>query len=223
MTKMLGKSSGVDIDALLQDSYLLVVELQQGAAAKNGEALWKHCAAQVESCRNSLIEAGMSQRAINQICYAQCALLDEMVLRKASEETRAVWSAKPLQAHFFNRHQAGEQLYEDMREALAEPAPDLRVLTCYQRVLMLGFLGRYGQQDHPERERLLNALNEQVKPFGAAGKVPLLIRASGGGWRRWLGEPWLHLTAAVVLLVGLWLVLQRLLVDTVAALLPGQV
>ncbi|MDU4253046.1 type VI secretion system protein TssL, short form [Pseudomonas sp.] len=223
MTKMLGKASGVDIDALLQDTYLLVVELQQGAMTLDGDALWKHCTAQIEHCRNSLIEAGMSQRGINQICYAQCALLDEMVMRRASRPSYDVWSAKPLQAHFFNRHQAGEQLYEDMREALAEPAPDLRVLTCYQRVLMLGFLGRYPQQDDPERERLLSALNEQVKPFGAAAKAPLLIRASGGGWRRWLGEPWLHIAAAAVLLVGLWLVLQLLLVDTVATLLPGQV
>jgi len=223
MTKMLGKSGGVDIDVLLQDSYLLVVELQQGAMTKNGDALWKHCVMQIETCRNSLIEAGMSQRAINQICYAQCALLDEMVLRKASAETHAVWSAKPLQAHFFNRHQAGELLYEDMREALAEPAPDLRVLTCYQRVLMLGFLGRYRQQDDPERERLLTALNEQVKPFGAAGSVPLLIRAGRGEWRRWLGSPWFHLAVATLLLVGLWLVLQSMLVDSVASLLPGRV
>nr|WP_275590622.1 DotU family type IV/VI secretion system protein [Pseudomonas sp. DP-17] len=96
----------------------MVVELQQGAMTLDGDALWKHCTAQIEHCRNSLIEAGMSQRGINQICYAQCALLDEMVMRRASRPSYDVWSAKPLQAHFFNRHQAGEQLYEDMRESV---------------------------------------------------------------------------------------------------------
>lgn len=223
MTKAIGKTMEVDIDALLQDSYLLVVELRQSAAPKSGAELWNHCAAQVEEARNRLIEAGMSQRTINQICYAQCALLDETVMRNAQPATRDYWTAKPLQAHFFNRHQAGEQLYEDMREVLSEPAPDHRVLTCYQRVLMLGFLGRYETESDPERERLLAALSEQVEPFGASSGAPLLVRAGGGSLRRWLSTPWLHVAVAVVLLVGLWLVLHRVLSDTVATLLPGQV
>lgn len=223
MTKVFGKSPAVDIDALLQDTYLLVVELQQKAAPKDGEELWKHCVAQVEQCRNNLINAGVSQRAVNQICYAQCALLDETVLRNTSEQDHAVWAAKPLQAHFFSRHQAGEQLYEDMRESLAEPAPDLRVLTCYHRVLMLGFLGRYRTETAPEREQLLAALNEHVEPFAAAGATPVLVIARGGSWRRWLNRPWLHLATAAVLLLGLWLVLHRVLGDTVTSLLSGQV
>jgi type VI secretion system protein ImpK len=223
MTKLVGKATEVDIDALLQDSYLLVVELRQSAAPKTGAELWNHCAAQVEESRNRLIEAGVSQRTINQICYAQCALLDETVMRNAEPATHDYWATKPLQAHFFNRHLAGEQLYEDMREALSEPAPDRRVLTCYQRVLMLGFLGRYQEENDPERERLLAALNEQVEPFGSNAGAPLLMRAGGGSLRRWLATPWLHVAVAAVLLVGLWLVLHRVLSDTVASLLPGQV
>lgn len=223
MTQALAKAPIVAIDALLQDSYLLVVALQQKAAPKDGEELWTHCVAHVEQCRSRLIDAGVSQRAVNQIGYAQCALLDETVLRNASTQAHAIWAAKPLQAHFFNRHQAGEQLYEDMREALAEPAPDRRVLTCYQRVLMLGFLGRYRTENAAEREQLLTALGEQVEPFAAAGATPLLVSARGGRWRRWLSLPWLQLTAAAVLLAGLWLVLHRVLGDTVTSLLSGQV
>ncbi|MCO7515184.1 type VI secretion system protein TssL, short form [Pseudomonas guariconensis] len=223
MTKVFGKPPAVDIDALLQDCYLTVVELQQKALPKDGEALWAHCVAQVEQCRNRLIDAGVSQRAVNRICYAQCALLDEAVLRKASAQTHAVWAAKPLQAHFFSRHQAGEQLYEDMHEALAEPAPDLRVLTCYHRVLMLGFLGRYREENAAQREQLLAALGEHVEPFAAAGATPALVSAGGGNWRRWLSMPWLHVAAAAVLLVGLWWGLHRVLGDTVTSLLQGQV
>lgn len=222
MTTRTGKPASVDIDALLQDSYLLVVELRQGVATRNGSALWKHCTEQVERCRNGLIDAEAGQRVVNQICYAQCALLDETVLRHGTPECRAVWSAKPLQAHFFNRHQAGEQLYEDMREALAEPAPDPRVLTCYQRVLMLGFQGRYPEEDAPERERLLAALNERVAPLSSVRDDALLVRARGGGLHRWLGLPWLHAALAVVVLVALWWGLERMLVDAVGTLLHGQ-
>lgn len=222
MSRVFGQTPAADIDALLQDSYLLVVELQQKAAPKDGEELWKHCVAQVEQCRNHLMDTGVSQRAVNQIGYAQCALLDETVLRNASAQAHSVWAAKPLQAHFFNRHQAGEQLYEDMREALAEPAPDLRVLTCYQRVLMLGFLGRHRSETAPEREQLLALLNQHVEPFAPAN-LPVLVSSYRGSWRRWLSMPWLHLTVASVLLIGLWLVLHRVLGNTVSSLLAGQI
>jgi len=187
MNKAFGKTPSIDIDAVLQDTYLLVVELQQHASPEDGEELWAHCAEQVAYCRNQLADAGVSQRAINQISYAQCALLDEAVMRNASPQSpsRAVWTAKPLQAHFFSRHQAGEQLYEDIREALAEPAPDVRVLTCYHRVLMLGFLGRYREENAPEREHLLTTLSEYVEPLSSAQDAPLLVRAGGGGCLRW--------------------------------------
>jgi type VI secretion system protein ImpK len=81
-----------DIDALLQDSYLLVVELREGASARNGRDLWKHCSSQIEHVRQRLEDAGMSEKSINHISYAHCALLDETVLRFASEDARADWA-----------------------------------------------------------------------------------------------------------------------------------
>ena len=62
--------------------------------------------------------------------------LDETVLTFAQKDDQAAW-AKPLQAEFFNHHQAGEFLYEDMQAVLGDPAPDRQVLTVFQRVLML--------------------------------------------------------------------------------------
>lgn len=223
MTKLSGTSPAVDIDALLQDTYLLVVELQQKAATKDGAELWNHCAAQVERCRKSLNDAGVSQRTIALICYAQCALIDETVMRHATAQSHAIWASKPLQAQFFNRHQAGEQLYEDMREALARSAPDRLALTCYHRVLMLGFLGRYRDEGAPEREQLLTALNEHVEPLTGAGSAPVLVRGGGGSWHHWLGQPWLHLAGAAIVLAAVWLMLHRVLVDAVAVSLSGQV
>ncbi len=65
------------VDRLMQDSYLLVVALRQGASAQNSTQLRDHCAQQVEAVRQALEKAGMSQRNIEHISYAQCALLDE--------------------------------------------------------------------------------------------------------------------------------------------------
>ncbi|WP_448646394.1 type VI secretion system protein TssL, short form [Pseudomonas mohnii] len=217
-------AAAVDIDALLQDSFLLVVQLRQGASAHNGEQLKALCVKQVEQVSQSLKDAGLNQRSIDHICHAQCALLDETMLNCAKDdaEAHAHWASEPLQAKFFNRHQAGEFLYEDMREVLLEPAPDLHVLTAFQRVLMLGFQGRYRNANDPERLQLLADLNTRVNPLKLrqtlAGQV--LGRQAVKGLDR-LRSPLFHLLAASLLLVGVWWGLDHLLGGLVATLLPA--
>ncbi|WP_449433892.1 type VI secretion system protein TssL, short form [Pseudomonas putida] len=213
-----------DIDALLQDTYLLVVELRQCASTQPSPELWDHCVKQVEYVRSALVGAGMAPRSIDYISHAQCALLDETVLGCASPEDHAAWARETLQARFFNSHQAGEFLYEDMRTVLREPVADLHVLTAFQRVLMLGFLGRYRDINDPERQQLIAAFATQVAPFDVT--APLITQAGRGTPRhawRWLHSPVLHVVAAGLLLAGVWWGLDRTLSGAVASLLPGQV
>ncbi len=216
------RPSAVDVDALLQDSYLLVVALREGATASGSRDLWKHCSAQIEEVRERLKADGMSQKSIDCISYAQCALLDETVLGYAKDEAHADWAGEPLQAKFFNRHQAGQFLYEDMCDVLREPAPDPRVLTVYQRVLMLGFKGRYNDLHHPEREDLLRALDARVAPLVTR---QVLFSGSGqgrdGAVRHGLRSPLMQLLVAALLIVGTWWGLNQLLSSAVSSLMPG--
>lgn len=207
------------VDALLQDSYLLVVELRQGGSAHNSLALWELCVKQVEHVRQGLADAGMSQRSVDHISYAQCALLDETVLTCATGDAHARWVSESLQAKFFNRHQAGECLYEDMSEVLREPAPDRQVLTAFQRVLMLGFRGRYREANAPEREQLLVALNTQVAPLELNDTLKTRALVGGGSSpQSGLRSPLAHGLAAGLLLVGVWWGLDHLLGGLVARL-----
>ncbi|WET13138.1 MULTISPECIES: type VI secretion system protein TssL, short form [unclassified Pseudomonas] len=213
----------VDIDALLQDTYLLVVELRQGASVQPGRELGELCVEQVEQTRQRLERAGLSPRSIDHISHAQCALLDEAVLTCADADARTDWASAPLQAKFFNRHQAGEFLYEAMRDVLSEPAPDRHVLTVFQRVLMLGFRGRYRDLSDPEREQLRVALDAQVAPFKVSQHAPTQV---GGGELSagfgWLRSPLIHLLTVALLLVATWWGLDHLLSDAIASLLPDQ-
>ena len=170
----------LDVDQLLQDSYLLVVELQQGTALLDVARLRDLFVGQIEDVRRQLDDAGMSQADIDRISHAQCALLDETVLRWAQGEAHVRWASEPLQARFFSRHQAGEFLYEEMREQLRQPSANLQVLTVYQRVLMLGFCGRYRDVEAPEREQLLVQLNEQVDPMAPGHGLPTQSRPTAG-------------------------------------------
>lgn len=211
----------LDIDALLQPTYLLVVELQQGVSARNGDELWDHCVKQVEQVREHLKHAGLNPRSIDLVSHAQCALLDETVLTREKDAAHAKWVNESLQAKFFNRHQAGEFLYDDMRDALREPAPDLLVLTAFQRVLMLGFRGRYRAESDPEREHVLVALTAQVGPLPLSHGLPTRVSS---GWRpglpRGLRSGLGHVVVAALLLGGVWWGLDHLLGGVIATLLP---
>jgi type VI secretion system protein ImpK len=197
----------VDIDSLLQDSYLLVVELLHGAPVKSSEQLTASCIKQVEYVRRQLEQAGLSQRSIDH-----------------QGEDHAKWANEPLQARFFNRHQAGEFLYEDMREVLREPAPDPLVLTAFQRVLMLGFKGRYRDLKDPEREQLLAALNACVGPLKLGQTIVTQgKRSSQNAMLVWLRYPLVQGLAAGMLVATVWWGLDQLLSDLIATLVPDQV
>ena len=214
----------VDIDALLQDSYLLVVELRQGRSAQDSKALWTLCVEQIEHVRQQLEQADLGPRSIDHISHAQCALLDETVLGCATGDVHSSWASEPLQAKFFGHHQAGEFLYEDLREVLREPAPDPWVLTAFQRILMLGFQGRYRDVNDHEREQLLEALTARVPPLALNHGFTSQVNVRQGmnplrGWR----SPLAHFFLVGLLLVGVWRGLDRWLGGLIATLLSGQV
>lgn len=211
-----------DLDALLQDTYLLVVSLREGASLQNSPQLPEHCAKQVEQVRQGLKDAGVGARSLALISYAQCALLDETALGYAKGDAHANWAREPLQAKFFNRHQAGEFLYEDISEALRHPAPDVLVLTAFQRVMMLGFQGRYRDVNDPEREQLLAALNARVAPLQL--NHTLMTHRVGRRMQRLrrIGSPMVHALAAGLLLAGTWWGLDHWLGGLAATLVPGQ-
>lgn len=215
------EASGLDIDALLQDSYLLVVEVSNSQALEGSEALWLRCLDLVQGLRERLREAGLSQRSLDLISHAQCALLDETVLGKCQGEEHGAWAREPLQARLFNSHQAGESLYEQMREVLREPSPDPLVLTVFQRVLGLGFKGRYKQLDDPEREQLVSALGERVTPLAVQPGVSAGARRALFGVA-WSASPWRHALLAGLLLASVWWALDLMLGALLPGLLAGQ-
>lgn len=216
------KSPPMDIDSLLQDSYLLVVELRQGSSVRDSAELSKLCAKQIEYVRKQLEKTGLSPRGIDHISHAQCALLDETILTCAATKTREEWADEPLQAKFFSRHQAGEFLYEDMREVLREPAPDLLVLTVFQRVLMLGFQGRYREANHPERVQLLTALNAHVAPLKPTHTLPTKLEFGPRmGALFWSQSLLINAFAIAALLAVCWWGLDHFLVRLIATLTPG--
>jgi type VI secretion system protein ImpK len=219
MTSINHQRSGIaaiNIDLIFQDTYLLAVELRHGRTMTDSTTLRQTCIAQVEGARSALQEAGMSPRSIDLIIHAQCALLDEAVLANVGDRVRDLWITESLQARFCGHHRAGEILHEQMREVLREPAPDMHVVTLFQRVMMLGFLGGYRSLDDEERLVLKNRLDALAGPHLFPVR-PTWIDARGPVRRFpwWLRSPLLHLAIAGLALFALWWFLNRTLANMV--------
>ncbi len=61
----------------------------------------------------------VSEASAEQMLYAYCALLDESVLNRASQDDGyRRWRKDPLQARFFSTLNAGEELWERIRQLL---------------------------------------------------------------------------------------------------------
>ena len=116
----------IDIDALLQDTWLQVISLRHGPTFQDGEGrtLWERCIADVEHVQRELKASELDEVSCQHILTAQCALLDEAVKGRGVEDDACVqWYDIPLQGHFLGTMDAGDTLCDRMRDVLREPAP----------------------------------------------------------------------------------------------------
>ncbi|HEY2452828.1 MAG TPA: type VI secretion system protein TssL, short form [Scandinavium sp.] len=203
------------IERIFYPGWLMASQLRGGQEVRDGEGLYRRACRLVESARKALADAGYSTTSQDHMVYALCALLDESVLnRGTSDDGYITWRRDPLQAHFFGTLNAGEEVWERVRNLLKENAPDTAVLTCLYRTLQLGFVGQYRAQDDERREDVVRALGERVPPFALAQDAPIVVRASRlrSGRRLY----WLSWVAGIIVLAALWFFLSSSLTEMVS-------
>jgi type VI secretion system protein ImpK len=222
-----GAAASIDIDALLQNTWLQVISLRHGPTFQDGEGrtLWERCIADVAYVQRELKASELDEESCQHILTAQCALLDEAVKGRGVEDDACVqWYDIPLQGHFLGTMDAGDTLCGRMRDVLREAAPDNAVVTCFQRVMMLGFLGSFHSLNDPERQKLVSALSEHVTPFSYPQTHPVLAESRAGrGMGSWLASWPVRVGLSVVVVAALWWGLDRWLDQTLQTLLPGVV
>lgn len=213
----------VDIDALMQNSWLQVISLRHQPRFKEGEgkALWQRCVADVEQVQQVLRDAGASDESRQDILLAHCALLDEAVKGRGVQDDACMqWYHLPLQGHFLHSIDAGETLCDRMRQVLSQPVADAMVLMCFHRVMLLGFLGGYPSLETAERQNLVSALNKRVPPFEHTSDQRLLV-GMDSGLRQGILSLWpVRLGLSGGLLLAMWWGLDRWLDQLIATLLP---
>lgn len=227
----------IDIDALMAETWLTVTMLKHNATPLEGETLYQKCCKHIESVREALERAGYDEDSINHISYAQCALLDETVMSRKphtvngnegkdgltlEDEGQQAWRKAPLQARYFGSLRAGEALWDRVAEVLHQPAPLKEVLTCYHRVIILGFQGFYGVKavNPAQREEVLKALSERVSLPDAG--LSLVIHRTGKRRYSLFRSVWFWIATAFLITSIVWwgghLWLQSLLAEHIPEL-----
>ena len=211
----MNKSAHSQIEQIFYPGWLMASQLRGGQVVRDGEVLYRRACRLVQEARTLLLDAGYSEISRDHMVYALCALLDESVLnRGTTDDGYLTWRRDPLQAHFFGTLNAGEELWERIRNLLKESAPDTAVLTCMYRTLQLGFVGQYRAQDDERREDVVRALGERVPAFTLAQDAPLVIRASRlrSGRRLY----WISWILGAAVLAALWFFLSSSLTELVS-------
>ncbi|MBN6042524.1 type VI secretion system protein TssL, short form [Citrobacter sp. ku-bf4] len=211
----MNKSSLSQIEQIFYPGWLMVSQLRGGQEVRDGEVLYRRACRLVQDARTALSDAGYSDISRDHMVYALCALLDESVMnRGTTDDGYLTWRRDPLQAHFFGTLNAGEDLWERIRNLLKEPAPDMAILTCMYRTLQLGFVGQYREQDDEHREDVMRALGERVPAFTLAQDAPVVVRASRlrSGRRLY----WLSWIVGSAVLAALWFILSSSLTELVS-------
>lgn len=214
-------SSLSQTERIFYPGWLMASQLRGGQEVRDGEGLYRRACSLVQEARSALTDAGFSDLSRDHMVYALCALLDESVMnRGTTDEGYLTWRRDPLQARFFGTLNAGEELWERIRNLLREPAPDTAVLTCMYRTLQLGFVGQYRAQDDEHREDVVRALGERVPAFALSQDAPVVVRTSHlrSGRRLY----WLSWIIGAAALAALWFVLSSSLTELVSQTIrPG--
>lgn len=196
-------SNSNTIDMLFADTWLMVCQLRQGAEISEGKSFYRRVCEHIDHTRQQLIEKGYSQSSVENMLYAQCALIDESVMNRSTRDDGYIqWLQSPLQAKYFNTLEAGDKLWDRLRHLLNEPASNQDVLICFHRVITLGFVGKYRQADAPEREEIIERLHAQLPSYALSSNLPLVIKPKQRINRRHLY--WLGWIGGFLLLAALW-------------------
>lgn len=216
-------SQYIDIDKLMAKTWLMVTQLKYGRYDPNSESLYDTCCQHIDVVKSALGQTKLAPENIEHIIYAQCALLDKTameLLARGDEEGDAfyAWRVVPLQARYFSSLDAGDALWDRIRSVLGQAQPNDAVLTCFHRVLMLGFSAHEVTAEalSPERKLLMDKLSAQISLPGSAlplvihhqQKSSLKLMRSFGFWTAlllmsiavitWGGQTWLNQLLSVI-------------------------
>lgn len=198
------KITASTFDALMQDTWLLALAIRNNPPVVVDDALYQRCFGMIQQVQKELSAAGVADPLIEEITFAHCTFLDEAVMTQPDTDVSTWWSRTPLKGHFLGHIHGGDRFYEQIKKHLREPNPPKVIVTCYYRMLQLGYVGKYTAESDAERQSLLQGLATLLPgvPKDNAGQDIVVV--SGGKAAQWWQSRWVILFLLLLLSTGIW-------------------
>lgn len=193
------------IDHIFQDTWLLVLAIRNVPGIAVDKALYQRCLNMVEQVQEKLRSAGTSDHLADEFKFAHCIFLDEAVMSQPNTDVSIWWQETPLQGRFLGNIHGGDVFYDHIKKLLREPAPSEAILTCYHRMLTLGYQGRYlrdGGEANDERQSLLKQLRELLPVSKDKINHPIFVRNRRPDIRFWRRSPWVMQLLGLLVIVA---------------------
>lgn len=91
------------IDRLLQDTLLFVMDVLHNSSLQRDNAFYCRGCKLVESLKQQLETQQAGEEFTHHVLYAQCGLLDQIVLNSASQQEKHAWLPAPLQSRYLSK------------------------------------------------------------------------------------------------------------------------
>ncbi len=196
---------------LLRDASLLVAMQTAGGKVEIYEPFRKHCTLLIEQFAAALNQRGYAKEVCREAVDALCALLDEVAVRSLRDADKNTWLGEPLQVALFQKHNAGEFVFDRLEAHMREASPHVDLLECYAAVLGLGFTGRYALEGEAKRQGLMRTLSTLLARLRPADGQSFYVEPGGQRLRSWFYRffhglsPWGLAGLALVCAVSMWL------------------
>lgn len=192
------------LDALMQNTWLLALAVRNGQSITVDDALYQRCFNTIQYVQDQLTTAGAPASLCEEIKFAHCVFLDELIMTIPEVDISAWWKRTPLQGHFLGHLNGGEHFYERITKLLREPAPAEALLICYQRMLKFGYVGKYRVENDNERLSLLQQLEKRLPNLTEPASYQDIILCSGPAEMHWWRSPQMVFVSLLLLTAGMW-------------------
>ncbi len=154
--------SGQRLADLAAEVFAFALNLKAAKDPGDAEVLRQSIGGLFEKFAERARAAGKDSTEIDQVRYALCALLDEIVF-SSKWELKTAWMSQPLQMIYFNDFTAGEQFYTRLEELRGKPG-QIDIVEVYAQCLAVGFRGKFGDLAGMQKiADLLDQLNREIR------------------------------------------------------------
>jgi type VI secretion system protein ImpK len=138
---------------------------------------------------------GYSREDIRLAMFVVIALLDESILNSRNP-VFSDWPRKPFQLEVFGGQQAGEIVFQNIDNLLAQPDSSVLadILEVYLLCILLGYGGKYSVLGRGELRAIADSIAKRIRRIRGAGPLSpdwapqgeVAAAAKGDPWVKWL-------------------------------------